>query len=343
MAGREQIMPMAEEPGETLQPPGDQARMGRAMDTRDSMSLPVTAPYNLQATVRLLQRRPTNRVDRWDHDGYRRVLPTAHGLRLLHLTDHGTIQHPDLRLQVLGGDTPPAALADLVATLRRMLGLDAPPAPAATLSEIEPRLTPVLGALNGFRTPCFPTLFETCASVLPFQQLSLDAGTAIVGRLVAGFGIQMSQDGTTWFCFPTPEAIAEAAPDRLRETGLSRSKVTALQGLARMIAEGSFSSDHLRTLSTPDAISTLRALPGIGPWSANLILLRGFRRLDVFPEGDVGAARNLTALIQPPTPFTAGDASEFAARFGNQRGYLYFLALGNQLRAKGLLDPTPAP
>ena len=141
----------------------------------------------------------------------------------------------------------------------------------------------------------------------------------------------------------TPQAIAEAPPDHLRATGLSRSKVAALQGLARMIADGSLSSEQIRALSTPDALAALKALPGIGPWSANLILLRGFRRLDVFPEGDVGAARNLTALVQPPTPFTPEAASAFAAQFGDQRGYLYFLALGNQLRAKGLLGPAPAP
>lgn len=311
------------------------------MEASSSISIPATAPYNLQATVRLLQRRPTNRVDRWAADGYRRAVPTAHGPRLLHLTNHGTVQRPDLRLQVLGSDTPPEAIADLLATLRRMLGLDASPVPEAALAEQDSRLAPVLHALDGFRTPCFPTLFETCASVLPFQQLSLDAGTAIVGRIVEGFGVQMLLDGTPWFCFPSPAAIAGADPARLRETGLSRSKVTALQGLARLIADGSLSSEHLRALPTPEAIAALRALPGIGPWSANLILLRGFRRLDVFPEGDVGAARNLTELIQAPQLLTPADASAFAARFGDQRGYLYFLALGNQLRAKGLLDAVP--
>ena len=311
------------------------------MEASSSISIPVAAPYNLQATVRLLQRRPTNRVDRWGADGYRRAVPTAHGPRLLHLRDFGTIHKPDLRLQVLGGDTPPDSTAELIATLRQMLGLDAPPVPEAALSEIEPLLAPVLFALDGFRTPCFPALFETCASVLPFQQLSLDAGTAIVGRIVENFGVQMLLDGALWYCFPSPEAIAGADPERLRQTGLSRSKVAALQGLAHRIAGGSLSSEHLRALSTPEAIAALRDLPGIGPWSANLILLRGFRRLDVFPEGDVGAARNLTALIQAPQLLTPAEASAFAARFGDQRGYLYFLALGAQLRAKGLLGAMP--
>jgi DNA-3-methyladenine glycosylase II len=232
---------------------------------------------------------------------------------------------------------PDGTAAGLVSTVRWMLGLDAPPASAAWLVEVEPRLAPVLRALQGFRTPCFPSLFETCAAVIPFQQLSLDAGTAIVGRLVERFGQPVTIADRTWFSFPTPESIAGALPAELREVGLSNAKTASLQTLARLTVEGTLDVDGLRALPTPEALAALRALPGIGPWSAGLILLRGLRRLDSFPEEDVGAAKNLTALIEPPVPFTPASASAFADRFSDRRGYLYFLALGEQLRARGML------
>jgi hypothetical protein len=57
-------------------------------------------------------------------------------------------------------------------------------------------------------------------------------------------------------------------------------------------------------------------------------------RQGVVPPG----TRNLTALIKPAVPFAPGSASAFADRFGDRRGYLYFLALGEQLRARGLLS-----
>lgn len=302
-----------------------------------SIDVPTAGPFNLEATVRLLQRRPTNRVDRWEAGAYLRAMPTADGPRLLRVTNQGAVAKPSLLLDVLGGEVSDGTATEAVALVRWVLGLDAPPAPTAWLAEVEPRLAPVTHALHGFRTPCFPTLFETCAAVLPFQQLSLDAGTAIVGRLVERFGRSLTIGDRPWFSFPTPEAIAGADPAHLRETGLSHAKTASLQALARLTVDGTLDIDRLRALPTPAALTALRALPGIGPWSAGLILLRGVRRLDVFPEGDVGAARNLTALIEPPVPFTPGSASAFAARFGDQRGYLYFLALGEQLRARGLL------
>jgi DNA-3-methyladenine glycosylase II len=302
-----------------------------------SIDLPVVGPFNLLATVRLLQRRPTNRVDRWEAGAYLRAVPTADGLRLLRVTNRGANAEPALRLDLLGGAVSSETAAGLMATVRWMLGLDAPPAPTSWLAEVEPRLAPVTHALHGFRAPCFPTLFETCAAVLPFQQLSLDAGTAIVSRLVERFGRSLTIGDRAWFSFPTPEAIAGASPTDFREIGLSHAKTASLQALARSTIDGTLDGERLRALPTPEALAALRALPGIGPWSAGLIILRGFRRLDVFPEGDVGAARNLTALIEPTVPFTPGSASEFAARFGDKRGYLYFLALGGHLRARGLL------
>jgi DNA-3-methyladenine glycosylase II len=298
---------------------------------------PAADGFNLEATVRLLQRRPTNRIDRWQDGCYYRAFPTAEGLRLVRVTNIGTIAAPDVRVEILGERVAAETAAALVATARRMLGLDEPAAPIAWLTEMEPRLAAVASALRGFRPPCFPTLFETCAAVLPFQQLSLDAGTAIVVRLVERFGPSLTLFDQPWLAFPPPEAIADASPETLHAAGLSRAKAAALQTIARLILDGTLDIARVQALPTDDALETLRALPGIGPWSAGLILLRGLRRMDVFPAGDIGAARNLTALLRLSTPLTPAAASAFAARFGDRRGYLYVLGLGAQLLSRGVI------
>lgn len=296
-----------------------------------AITLPVADSFNLEATVRLLRRRPANRVDRWEDGCYLRVFPTPEGPRRVCVTNAGTVAEPDVRLGILDGRVPPETATTLTATVRRMLGMDAPASPTACLIEMEPRLAPVVTALHGFRPPCFPTLFETFAAVIPFQQLSLDAGTAIVGRFVEAFGTALP-DEPGWFAFPAPEAIADGTPDALRATGLSRA---TLQTLAQLSVDGTLEAMHLNTLPTSDALAALRRLPGIGPWSAGLVLLRGLRRMDVFPAGDVGAARSLTDLLGLPVLLTPAEASAVADRFGDHRGYLYFLCLGGQLLASG--------
>jgi len=90
-------------------------------------------------------------------------------------------------------------------------------------------------------------------------------------------------------------------------------------------------------MSTSDALKYLTALPGIGPWSAGVVLLRGFGRLDVFPPGDVGAQSGLRALLRLRAGQSLGPVVK---RFGALRGYLYFCALGAKLLVRGLIHPA---
>jgi DNA-3-methyladenine glycosylase II len=87
-------------------------------------------------------------------------------------------------------------------------------------------------------------------------------------------------------------------------------------------------------MRTHAALKALMQLPGIGPWSASVVLLRGFGRIDVFPPGDAGAVRALTRLLHLDTPEKLADVVE---RFGDYRGYLYFFGLGESLLRKDLI------
>jgi DNA-3-methyladenine glycosylase II len=211
-----------------------------------------------------------------------------------------------------------------------MLGLDAPPPPAERLVEREPRLAPILERMRGFRPPCFPDLFTTCLGVLPFQQLSLDAGLAILGRLVERFGPLIDHAGGVWYDYPSPDTVAALPTDGLVAVGLSQTKAVALQALAEAALAGELDSVKFQSLSTADAMRQLQLLPGIGPWSAGLIMLRGLRRMDIFPAGDSGAARSLTALLGIPAKLTSAEADRIAEQIGDHRGYLYYLCLGSR-------------
>lgn len=304
---------------------------------RNWVRLSVRAPFHLEATVRVLQRRPTNPVDVWIQGHYWRVASTSVGLVLTEVTDCGTIDEPDVRF-IIRSPASTAARVGVARALRRILGLDLDPEPMYALALRERNLRTTAQALRGMRPPRFAGLFETFVNVIPFQQLSIDAGVAIVNRLVQRFGEQLEHDGQRMSAFPSASAIAAARLADLRDCGLSNSKAIVLRDIARMIASGTLSEDEITRMSTKDALRALIALPGIGSWSAALVLLRGFGRLDVFPPGDVGAMRGLRSLLR-----LASDAplDSVEARFGDLRGHLYFYALGASLLAKGLIHPAP--
>jgi DNA-3-methyladenine glycosylase II len=303
------------------------------------VSLTTRAPFHLEATVRVLQRRPANVVDHWEGGSYLRVLSLSRGLVLAEVQDHGTIDKPDLELAIRAGDTSARTRAEAGAAVRRILGLDIDPAPVQRSVQAEPAIRATGRALRGMRPPRFTSLFEAFASIVPFQQLSLDAGVAIVARLVTRLGSPLLHEGRRFHAFPTAQQFAAARIATLRACGLSRQKAHTLIGLARAVGSGELSEQQFAGRSTSSALVRLAELPGIGPWSAGVVLLRGFGRLDVFPPGDVGAARGLRTLLGlgPRSPL-----EPVIERFGRHRGYLYFYALGASLLAKGFIHPAPA-
>lgn len=303
------------------------------------IELPTRGPFQLDATVRLLQRRPTNLVDLFENDRHLRLFETTFGPVLAIAENAGTVDEPKLVVTLHGPSIPIAVARQLEPTLRRMLGLDVDPAVLSALPRVDRRLAPTVQALRGLRPPRFPDLFEAFANVIPFQQVSLDAGVAAVRRLVERFSSPRDLEGRRFYAFPSAERIANARVESVRATGLSTAKARALHGVARLIAEGELREEEIERLSSAEAMRRLVDLPGIGPWSAGLLLLRGFGRLDSFPAKDIGVARGLASVlgIAPDAPF---DLASYSARFGDAKGMLYFLSLGSQLLARGLIRPA---
>jgi 3-methyladenine DNA glycosylase/8-oxoguanine DNA glycosylase len=324
------LTPFARVEGARVTDPSDE---GERLATR--------APFHLEATVRVLQRRPTNLVDVWEHEGqrYLRTLATPDGLALVEVANRRTIDAPDLRFKVLCGNASTATRAALVRTVRRILGLDVDPEPFQRLAAGQRKLAATALALRGMRPPRFAGLFETFANVVPFQQISLDAGVTVVGRFVERFGETIAHEGRRFSAFPDARVVAAARLDALRACGLSPRKAETLRQLARAIASRELTEEQLSQMTSAQAMRFLAEREGIGPWSAGLVLLRGMGRLDVFPAGDVGAARGLGTLMRlEPGP----SLDRIVQRFGPHRGYLYFCALGGSLLAKDLIHAAPA-
>lgn len=285
--------------------------------------------------MRVLQRRPSNKVDVWEPDRYLRAFAVEDGLALVEVTNYRTIDDPDVRYTILSGEISDASRRVVERTLRRMLGLDVDPSLLQDVAKTDRTLRYTVLTLRGMRPPRFANLFESFARVIPFQQLSLDAGVAIVGRLIQRFGECLEYNGRRYYAFPVALAIAQARLDQLHCCGLSSKKAQALRYLARAIVSRELSEAQLTAMSTSVALKTLIKLPGVGPWSAGLVLLRGLGRLDVFPPHDVGAARGLRKLLNLESTISLDDVVE---SFGDQRGYLYFCSLAESLREKGFIS-----
>jgi len=289
--------------------------------------LRVRPPFDLLATVRLLQRRPNNRVDLWTGEAYVRALCVGGAAFACTVTAERDLVHV-----AVAPRPSKATAAELAQALTRVLGLELPPGFGIPGSAAHPKLRALARRLRGARPPRFPSLFEALCRIIPYQQLSLEAGIAVTARFVERFGRPLPSPAGPLIAFPDAERLASSRRAEFEGIGLSGAKLAAIQELARLIARGALQEHELESLGSEAALQRLQELPGIGPWTAALVLLRGLGRMDVFPAGDVGAQRGLGELV--------GDRASIQAvieRAGARRGYLYFYALANGLQKRGLL------
>jgi 3-methyladenine DNA glycosylase/8-oxoguanine DNA glycosylase len=129
-----------------------------------------------------------------------------------------------------------------------------------------------------------PSVFDSLAEAIVYQQLSIKAAATIYGRVADLFP-------RTRRAF-TPADILRATDDQLRGAGLSRAKVLALRDLAQRAVDGSLPTlAKLRRLGDDEIVAALSAVRGIGRWSAEMFLILHLGRPDVLPVDDFGLRR----------------------------------------------------
>lgn len=300
--------------------------------TSGMLTLRAIPPLNLPLTVAITRRRPTNLVDTYVAGEYRRLLRLGSKERLIAVrqTDAETVV-----VSSLDGSLTPAERDDVAGLLDRMLGLSRDLTPVVdAFARFDP-LALLLTRLEGMKPPRYPDLWTTLVGIVPYQQVSLEAGQAITNRMIADIGPQVEHGGTVYYNYPTAVQFLRASDEQTRAWGLSIAKVKTLRSGAQAILDGVIREDELVGLDDEAATARLTTLHGIGRWSAQVILLRGLGRLSAFPLGDSGAQRAFKRIFGWDAGEVDARRTELLAALGQWRGYLYFALLGTTLLERG--------
>ena len=309
--------------------------MDTMSDNTTTFMLRALPPFDLALTVAVTRRRPTNLVDTWSGDVYRRVLRIGGRERLIAIRQ---IDPAIIEVTALDGLLTNNEREELSLLLARMLGLTRDLTPVvAAFSCYEP-LARLLTQLEGMKPPRYPDLWTTLVGVVPYQQVSLEAGQAISNRMIADIGPRATYNDTVYYNYPTAEQFLRASDEQTRTWGLSVAKVRTLRSGAEAVLSGSIREDELVDLDDEAAIARLTQLHGIGRWSAQVILLRGLGRLSAFPLGDSGAQRAFKAIFGWESGEVDARRTELLAALSEWRGYLYFVLLGTRLLETGQIE-----
>lgn len=255
---------------------------------RICLRLPFRGPLHADSLFGHLAATLVPGVEQWLQAGFARSIRLENGPAAVHLRpqqDHvaATLWLHDLR--------------DLTAAMqrsRRMLDLDADPLAADYHMAQDRGLAPLVRSRPGVRIPGSMDPSEMAIRVVLSQHISTRAASTLTARLVAALGDPLprplSQQGEAWSIdrlFPQPAEIAGCDPAML--PGMPPTRLATLRGLCAGLADASLSLSP--GADWAQVRSQLLAMPGIGPWTVEMIALRALGDPDAFPATDLGVRR----------------------------------------------------
>ena len=170
------------------------------------------------------------------------------------------------------------------------------------LSARDPVLGAAIARIGHIDRAVFPDLFEALINSIAGQQISGKALATVWARLCAAVGAV------------TPENLLAAGEERLRACGFSGRKVNYMLSAARTVADGALDIHSLVEKDDQEVIRTLTALPGVGRWTAEMLLTFSLQRPDVLAYDDFGIRKGLCRLYGLDSVSKAQFA-EYRARY----------------------------
>jgi DNA-3-methyladenine glycosylase II len=154
--------------------------------------------------------------------------------------------------------------------------------------------------------------FEALTQAVIHQQLNGIAAGKILQRFIGLFPDTV---------FPSPEQVLAASEDELRSAGLSRQKATYIQDIARQTQQGivPLKQSTLSRIGNDEIIVRLTQVKGVGPWTAEMMLIFTLGRLDVLPVDDFGVRKGFSIADGRAVPVTPHELRELGAAWAPYR------------------------
>ncbi len=245
------------------------------------------APYDWDSMLSYLEARAIPGVEVVEKGTYHRTVEIAGHIGTVEVTHLPQRQSLGVTIHFPNVKHLPA----IVARVRRLFDLGADIETIDEHLSRDPFLAPLVATRPGLRAPGGWDGFELAIRAILGQQITVVAARRLAGQLVALHGKSVPAAARTHpgltHVFPTPKRLAKADSLGL---GMPKARQVSLQSLAEAAAAD---PNLFRPFGTiEEAIARLRAIRGVGEWTAHYIALRALREMDAFPASDIGLLRS---------------------------------------------------
>lgn len=306
-----------------------------------SVSITPKGPFSLAASRRFLEDFTPASYDHAADGVLRLAFPADDGVHVIGCA---------VRQKETAGPTPAAVTADITvhhgdttlpagsgtahhraarAQLARILSLDVDGTGFPALADADPVVAGLQADWPGLRPVCFHSPYEAAVWAVIGNRIRMSQAAAIKARLARDHGQAVQVAGEELHAFPAPGVLRRL--DRVE--GLSDTKLERLRALSEAALDGSLDAATLRDQPVESALTELQGLPGIGPFSAGLVLVRGAGHPDVFPTVEPRLHRAMATQYGLDAA-TAGDPARLARLATAWRPYRSWVALLLRARAQ---------
>lgn len=213
---------------------------------------------------------------------------------------------------------------EIVKYIHEWFDLDNDLTPFYEMAKADPLLKMPARKFYGLRVIGIPNLFEAlCWGVLG-QQINLAFAYSLKKQFVEAFGDSIEWNGKKYWVFPPYERIARLTPTDLADIKMTVKKSEYIIGIARLMASGELSREKLMKMNFKDAEKNLIKIRGIGPWTANYVLMRCLRFPTAFPIDDVCLIRSIKILRNMNRKPTKDEILEISFSWKKWESYATF-------------------
>ncbi len=278
-----------------------------------SLRLAHRTPLAAAPLLEFLGTRAIPGIEAWDGRSYRRSLrlPGGEGQVTLSATETDGAISAVFELEDLRD------LTAAIARCRHLLNLDADPVAVDAALGSDELLAPLVARTPGLRMAGSVDGFELAVRAVIGQQVSIAAARTVAGRLVRAAGRPLRNPTLpVTHTFPEPGALAALADSQPEIFSMPGSRRRTIAALARAVAGGALAIDP--GADAREVRSGLLELPGVGPWTAAYVAMRGLGDPDAFLAADLGVRHALAALGGPAD---AARIDQLAERWRPWRAY----------------------
>ena len=250
------------------------------------VEIPYKNPYDWESMLSTFRSHQLPHLESVDELGYERVISGRKGLGWIRVTHDK--KHSSLHVSVWNSGKDD--ISDVSKTVRCMFDLDADPDVLRHAMAADPFIFSVWNRYPGLRVPRSWNGFETMLTTILGQVVSVSFGRTLANELMKACGTKAihPKNGELIHLFPTAEQLVTGDLTGVRT---SESRRVAIRSLAKLALDGTLTGEH--PLAPARLRSILLAIPGIGPWTAEYVAMRGFQDDDAFPATDYGLKQEL--------------------------------------------------